>query len=275
MNIIRFGEEDRQEFMTPRDAWLASRRGRITGTTLQKIVVSGGATKDQMQKVLEKGGVEYGPKMKKEELEALLTPLMKGELATMLPKKVGFFQLIAEKLGMPPDDDENQMERGARLERDGVQRFCEENPGLAPLVDSSLLIWTREDNEMIAVSPDAAIAAAKDSLKFTGAVECKCLASSRHIEAYVKRFIWNFAPLECIPDDYKYQVRQYFVVNDDLQELHFIFFDPRFAEIKTKVLDYFEITIKREDLQKEIDELLPFEQATIGEVNDLVNTISL
>jgi putative phage-type endonuclease len=177
-------------------------------------------------------------------------------------KKIGFYQLIAEKLGLPADDDENAMERGARLEKDAIARFEEENPGVK--VDTSRMIWTRDDNENIAVSPDGVIDAEQ-------AVEVKCLSSARHIEAYLTKEI---------PPEYEYQALQYFIVNDELETLHFVFFDPRFQicapdpESNMAKLDYFEITVRREDVEQRIEDTLTYERQVIAEVNSIVNKLT-
>ena len=95
---------------------------------------------------------------------------------------------------------------------------------------------SRDDDENIAVSPDGFIGT-------TEAVECKCLSSARHIEALLTR---------AIPSEYEYQVLQYFIVNDKLEMLNFVCYDPRFMMFvrpgSRKVsLDYFVIGVKRAD----------------------------
>lgn len=252
MQVLKF--ENREE-------WLFSRRGKITGTRLKDVVSTGGPTKEMMVKELEANKIEYKKTAKKEELDALITPEMRGRLINQLPRKKGFYELIAERLGVPPDDAENQMERGARLEADAVARFSKES---GKEVDTSLYIWTRDDNESIAISPDGVISE-------TEAVEAKCLASSRHIEAYLTKQI---------PDDYRMQAIQYFIVNDKLEVLHFVFFDPRFAmfsslnQKKVRDIDYFVIEIKREDIQAEVDEYLAYEKETMNQVDEIVNQLT-
>jgi putative phage-type endonuclease len=134
-------------------------------------------------------------------------------------RKIGFYELIAERLGVPADD-ENPMDRGTRLEAEAVERFVKET---GKKVDTSLVIWTRDDNESIAVSPDGFVGKKE-------AVEAKCLASARHIEAF---------PTQKVPSDYEMQVIQYFIVNDKLETLYMVFFDPRIL-----VKDYFVIEVK-------------------------------
>lgn len=164
-------------------------------------------------------------------------------------RKLGFYELIAERLGIPADD-ESAMDRGTRLEGEAIDRFATE---AKKKVDTSLVIWAREDDENIAISPDGFIG------KKEG-VEVKCLSSARHIEAWLTKEI---------PDEYEYQVLQYFIVNDDLQKLHFVFYDPRLL-----AKDFFYLTVDRKDVQEKVDEILTYERNVIAEVNEIVNQLT-
>lgn len=163
--------------------------------------------------------------------------------------KQGFYELIAERLAVPADD-ENPMDRGTRLEEEAIARFVKET---GKKVDTSLVIWVREDNESIAVSPDGIIGK-------TEAVEAKCLSSATHIKAWLTKQV---------PDDYEMQKIQYFIVNDSLKKLHFVFYDPR---IPCK--DYFVLEISREDVQAEVDEYLAYETGILTEVDRVVNELT-
>lgn len=164
-------------------------------------------------------------------------------------KKIGFYELIAERLGIPASD-ENPMDRGTRLEGEAVEMFTKET---GKEVDTSLYIWTRDDNENIAISPDGVIGK-------TEALECKCLSSARHIEAFLTQEI---------PDEYEFQKLQYFIVNDKLKTLYFAFYDPRLI-----AKPFFYITVKREDVQKEVDQYLEYQKLTLAEVNEIVNHLT-
>jgi predicted phage-related endonuclease len=164
-------------------------------------------------------------------------------------RKVGFYELIAERLGIA-GDDENAMERGTRLEPEAMAKYAE---ATSQELDTSLVIWSREDNESIAISPDGFIGETK-------AVECKCLSSARHIEAYLT---------QQIPDEYECQKLQYFIVNDKLEELDWVFYDPRLL-----AKPFFVITVKRADVQEKVTEYLEYQKNTIAEVNEIVNSLT-
>ena len=163
-------------------------------------------------------------------------------------KKIGFYELIAERIGLPADG-ENPMDRGHRLEEEAIDRF--EAVSGKP-VDRSLVMWTRDDNENIAVSPDGIVSE-------TEAVEVKCLSSARHVEAFLTKEV---------PDEYHLQSLQYFIVNEKLQKLNFCFYDPRL-----KVADFFIIEITRDQVAQEIEEMLAYQRATIEEVEGIVNKL--
>lgn len=164
-------------------------------------------------------------------------------------KKIGFYELIAERLGIPADD-EGAMNRGHRLEGEALDVFAKES---GKAVDPSLVIWMRDENESIAISPDGTIGE-------TEAAEVKCLSSARHIEALLTMKA---------PKEYEYQVLQYFIVNPKLETLYFIFYDPRLL-----AKPFFYLTINRADLQDAVNETLETERQTIAEVEKIVNRLS-
>lgn len=165
-------------------------------------------------------------------------------------KKIGFWELLAERLEIADDESDSPMQRGTDLESEAIKAF-EEHEGLK--VNTDLIIWMRDDNESIAISPDGYIGE-------TEAVECKCLASARHLEAYFTNKI---------PKDYWFQVLQYFIVNEKLEQLHFVMYDPRIPQ-----KPYFKITVERSTVQEEVDEYLEYQKKVIEEVNELANKLS-
>ena len=162
------------------------------------------------------------------------------------PKK-GFYEIIAERVAIPANG-ENVMDRGHRLEIDALERFEIES---GKKVNKDLVIFCRGDNHDIAVSPDGYIEKKK---KVTEMVECKCLSSASHIEAYLTKEI---------PSEYEYQKLQYFIVNDDLQILYFVFYDPRMPK------DFFYFTIKREEVKDQITEYLALEKETLERIKQI------
>lgn len=171
-----------------------------------------------------------------------LTPKLKGT-----GKKEGFYDLVAERLSMPRDD-ENRMARGTRLESEAIARYMVET---GKSINTDLVIWSREDNPNIACSPDGY----EEGEKIEHAVEVKCLKSGAHIQAYLTKEI---------PDEYLPQTRQYFATNDDLKVLTVVFYDPSMLY----GLEYFTIEILRDD--EEITEFLNVERRELFEIEQVV-----
>lgn len=198
-----------------RDQWLIARQGKITGTRLKDIIV--------------KRGTE---------------------------KKIGYYELIAERLMVSDADfegyipNETPMDRGTRLQKFAIDRFSKETK---KKVDESLVMWVREDNESIAISPDGVIGK-------TEAIETKCLSAANHIKAFLTNEV---------PDEYDYQTKQYFIVNDKLQTLYLAFYDPR---IPCK--DFFYLTINRKDIEQEVKDLLAYQVRELKEVDEIVLKLS-
>lgn len=164
-------------------------------------------------------------------------------------EKKGYYELIAERIAQPADD-ENVMDRGHRLETEAIALF-EEKTGKK--FDTSLVIWEREDNTNIAISPDA--------FAETEAVEVKCLNSASHIEAYLT---------QQVPDEYEYQVLQYFIVNENLETLYFVMYDPRMPE---KVqLHYF--TITREQVAEQVKLYTEYQKEKLAKIDDIINSLT-
>lgn len=194
-----------------RDQWLRARQGKITGTRLKDIVVKRGTG-----------------------------------------HKKGYYELIAERLVVTEEEfdgyvpNETPMDRGTRLQKYAVERFKKET---GKEVDESLVLWTRDDNGSIAVSPDGRIGE-------TEAIETKCLSSASHIEAYLTN---------SIPDEYEFQKLQYFIVNEKLETLHFVFYDPR---IPAK--DFFVIEVHRKDVANDIQIYTDYQFKELASVDEAV-----
>lgn len=165
-------------------------------------------------------------------------------------KKVGFYELVAERLAIPEAGGLSPIDRGSYLESEALERFQEET---GKVVIKEKVLWIREDNQNIAISPDGVI-----SMK--EACEVKCLNSARHVQALLTQEV---------PDEYWGQALQYFVVNDELEVLYFIFFDPRMT-----VKEFFYLEIKREDISQQIEAYMKMETDTLKEVDSIVSSLS-
>lgn len=165
-------------------------------------------------------------------------------------EKIGFYEIIAERLATTPED-ENAMDRGTRLEDEAIKKFQEK---IDTIIETPLVIWEREDNPNIAISPDGFIGEYE-------AVEVKCLSSARHIEA---KLTGEY------PKEYHEQVLQYFIVNDNLQKLHFVMYDPRMPEKLQLVI----FEVNREQVKEEIEELLEYQKDKLARIDEIINQLT-
>ena len=135
---------------------------------------------------------------------------LKGLMGTAKARQEAIYETIANRLKVGIDDEyENAMDRGTRLEPDAIKMFeFETNKSV-----EEIGMCESDENSAIAQSPDGYIANTKD----TEAIEVKCLMGKN----YVKMWLTNE-----VPDEHKWQVIQYFVVNDKLKKLYFVGFNP-------------------------------------------------
>jgi len=167
-------------------------------------------------------------------------------------RKLGFYELIAEKLAIDPDE-ENRMDRGIRLEDEAIELFTKTTGKKVQQVG----ICVHDDYPEIINSPDGLIL---NGDKYTEAIEIKCLGSARHLQAVIENEV---------PDEYEAQKIQYFIVNPDLETLYFIFYDPR---VLSKPLHIIEVT--REELGDLPAKYLAFQLSQINEVTAIVEQLA-
>lgn len=170
-------------------------------------------------------------------------------------RKVESYALIAESwigsaaLAEEEESAELAMQRGKRLEPEAIQRFKDET-GKKVVWHNDDIGWESDGDNRIALSPDA-------SIGITEAVEAKCLAAKRHIEVRITNKI---------PADHNYQKLQYFITNEKLRKLYFVFYHPLFP----KGLDYFVIEVNRKDIKDEIAAALKYQQDELKWVREQV-----
>lgn len=169
-------------------------------------------------------------------------------------KKDGFYELIAERLSLPELTEEQAHDRGHRLENEALDMFSEFS-GLKINKDCGL--WVSDRNTNIAVSPDGCI---ESRGKIREACEVKCLSGKHHLRAIIE---------DKIGPGFRKQVIQYFIVNDDLRKLYFIFYDPRIAVRPLHVIEFY-----RMDLEEEIEFYREYEEKVLAEVDKIIEELA-
>lgn len=235
---------------TDREDWLECRKGKITGSSLDDIFSVKEATKEDITALLDKASVEYKKSAKKEDLMALVPDDLKPEIKAKLTKKLEFYELLAHKVAVPESGDEDPMDRGSRLEEKAIAAFSQK---LNVPISNELVMWISDANNSLAYSPDGVISD-------EAVVETKCLSSAMHLYIYYEKDI---------PAKYKKQNLQAFIVNEKLQTLHFVCYDPRIP-----ALPIHSITINRADIEDEIATYKYYEMQLMEELNKLAEELT-
>lgn len=170
--------------------------------------------------------------------------VLKAILGTPKARKEVMYEILGERLQTGIEDEfENAMDRGTRLEPEAISAF-EFETGLK--VDTAGLCQD-DDNCQIANSPDGLIG--EDE-----AIEVKCMGSKNHVKMWLENKI---------PDEYKYQALQYFVVNEKLKKLYFVGYNPsipvhplHIIEVERDEEEIENARKKQEEFLKEVEEKL-------------------
>ena len=174
-------------------------------------------------------------------------------------KKIGFYQVMSEKIAIPEPNfemwmvDETPMERGNRLEPEAIELFEKTTKKKVDRVGFCL----SDKNPDVALSPDGFIMFRGD---YRQAIEVKCLSSAKHLQAYFEQEI---------PKDYTEQILQYFIVNEKLTTLFFTFYDNRLPD-----LTLFTIPVHRKDLEEDIRNYLSIQLTELAEIDRLLKTLN-
>lgn len=245
MKIIKDFEQGSEE-------WFDFRKGKISGSRLHDVYQAKAATKAEMMEALQKKGIDFDPKSKVEDIKALLPLEVKAEFMANAEKKLEFYQLVADRLAEDPDDEERRA-RGLRLEDEAIKRFEKEFK-----VDVERVgVCVSDKDPRIINSPDGLI---KKRGKYSEAVEVKCLSSARHIQAYVEKKI---------PDEFYSQTLQYFIVNEELNHLNYVFYDDRVPS-----LDFFCLYVSRGEVVKDLDLFEKYQIMLLDEADKIVESLS-
>jgi putative phage-type endonuclease len=171
-------------------------------------------------------------------------------MGTPVAQEGALYELVGERLSSDIDDSGNAAERGIELEPEARAYFEKVYKTKVETVGFT----TREDCRWIGSSPDGLI---HDMGKYRAAIEIKCLSARNHIQAIEENEI---------PKKYCWQVIQYFLVNDDLETLHFVLYNPLLTKIPFHV-----ITISRGDVDADIEKLRAKELETVEKVNKIIS----
>lgn len=175
--------------------------------------------------------------------------VLKNIMGTPKARQDAIYDMVAQRLTIGIDDgDENAMDRGVRLEGEALKMF-ELETGL----DVELVGFAEDEtNPLIANSPDGLIGENE-------AVEIKCMGGKNHVKLWLTNEV---------PDEYWWQVVQYFVVNPKLEKLYFVGYNPDIP-----VHPYHCIEVVREDIEEDVDKAKTSQSEFLKEVETILSTI--
>lgn len=242
------------------NAWLNERLGRITGTKSSSLALDHYPKTDIDKLINYRNKALEQSKTAKTQTESdkyfvkaqdYDTRILEAEAKNKrLKVGIDFWKFLAETMAEQPDG-ENPMERGHRLEPENIQLTLQQLGYKQEDCITDCGIWESDEDNRIACSPDAY----QNSATPTWAIECKSLGSAYHLQAVIPWMIHtqlirhhtlpdnltnvaaqvlpaettslNATGIDFIPDAYKAQAIQYFVVCDTLKTLYFSMYDPR------------------------------------------------
>lgn len=244
------------------EEWLEYRKGRSGGSQFGKLYYVGLPLKTKIIEKLEEANPlpPADKRLPVAELAAMLTAEELAELKLEADPKDEYYKIIAERVARPltPNDYVDQlgnqpfsmMARGHILEPEALQAF---NDKTGKKANGECVVWEREDNENIYISPDATIGEAE-------AVEIKCLESWKIIKAYLTQEI---------PSEFEAQIIKYFVVNEKLEKLYFVFYTDLIPGLEIQIFE-----INRKDVADKVDEAKIYEDKIMKLIERDANKIA-
>lgn len=163
-------------------------------------------------------------------------------------REKAFYEILSQRLSTEASQDESPMMRWARLEDEAIERYEKITWNKV----AKAWFTERDDNKFIASSPDWLII--DEEWKYSWAIEIKCLSSALHIKSFLTGEI---------PSEYEEQMLQYFIVNDDLEFLDFVFYDPRISIKQIHI-----IQIRRDEVSALIEEARKKQEQFLKEIDD-------
>lgn len=176
---------------------------------------------------------------------------LKAIMGTPKARQDAMYEIIGERLTIGVESEsgeENAMDRGTRLEPEAVAAFEFETGNKVDIIGFA----EDDDNPMIANSPDGLIGDDE-------AIEVKCMGGKNHAKVWITNEI---------PEEYFWQSIQYFVVNNKLQKLYFVAYNP---DIPVHPLHIIEL--ERRNIESEIKTARLKQEEFLSEVEEKLKGI--
>lgn len=191
-------------------------------------------------------GTEEWHQMRKGKMSGTV---LKSIMGTPKARQEALYEMIAERLTVGVEMDyENPMDRGTRLEPDAITLF-----ELKTGKDVERVGFCEdEDNASIGNSPDGLIGSEE-------AIEVKCMGGKNHVKMWLTNEL---------PDEYVWQVVQYFIVNPELKTLYFVGYNPDIPIHPTHIIE-----VKREEIEEKITHAKTQQNIFLKEVETVLSKI--
>lgn len=295
MKIINLSQANNTE------AWLQERLGRITGTKSGNLAMSHYPQTDVKKLIGYRDKTLEQSKTAETQAESNKyfrkaqdydTRIIEAEAKNKrLKVGIDFWKFLAETMAEQPDN-ENPMARGHRLEPENITLTLQQLGYQQKDCITDCGIWESDEDPRLACSPDAYQASENP----TWAIECKSLGSAYHLQAVIPWMIHTqlirhhtlpdtiadaaaqvlppaatslkTTGMDFIPDQYRAQALQYFVVCDTLETLYFSMYDPRvYGDARHQI-----IPIHRKDIKPLIAEHKRKQLNTLHIIDTLTKT---
>lgn len=189
-----------------------------------------------------------------------------GDIATERGNgvKIGVYKLLADRLAVDDPDNEDQRDRGHRLEAEALQHVSDVT-GIEFM--NGDCIWRSDDDPDMQVSPDG------HNEDNTIAAEIKCLVDYKHLEAcidFTSSLIGKKVVLkDTVPSEYRHQTLQYFIINEKLERLFVGFYNPLVPSLPLHL-----IVIEREDVEDQIEYYKDVQIKTLNAVRSIAERLA-
>lgn len=247
------------------DEWFAFREGKISGSKAKEYSKPNLILKEDLVAYATAKGYTFPKSLTIAKIRELLKPEELEELDYTVQLNDSIYKLIAENIAKPinPNDYElggrqfSMALRGEIMENEAREKTAEK---LGKNITAGRL-WQSESNANIICSPDGEIV--DNNGKITEALEIKCLDSWKCIKAFYEK-----RP----PTEYKDQIVQYFLVNEDLETLYFTIYSDVFPLAPEIGHQFYEL--KREDWEEDIARAKKMQEAILSFVNQEVTRLT-
>lgn len=187
---------------------------------------------------------------------------LKDLMGTPLKQRDAIYDILGESLKTGIDNNdyyESPMERGNRLEPEARAAY----EALTGLEVREVGFLESDAHERVGNSPDGLVGE-------HGAIEIKCPEHKNYMKYWldidVVNFTWTLNM--SIPEEYIWQIVQYFVVNEKLQWLDFVAYNPDIPVHPIHV-----IRVTREELAEKMKQAEDKEAVFVTGINKLLGSI--